>query len=130
MYRIELDDFLVIAEAHTGTSAGGLACMPRVLQLAEAALAAPFEMFSNYEAFPALHEKAGVYCSRIVTYRPLPRGNKHTAYDVMREFLERNGATFSHPPGGTAETAGVLEDLAAGELEEGRLIEWVAQRID
>ena len=68
--------------------------------------------------FPEIHEKAAVYCARIATYHPLPDGNKHTAYDVMREFLDRNEVTFSHPPGGLDATAQAIEDLAANILDE------------
>jgi death-on-curing protein len=103
MRRIELGDFLLIAEVHSGISASQLSRIPRVLSLAESALAAPFAAFGDYEAFPALHEKAAVYCSRIATYHPLPDGNKRAAYDVMREFLDRNGVSFTHPR--TASTA-------------------------
>lgn len=129
MYRIELGDFLLIAEAHTGTSTRMLARMPRVLNLAEAALAAPFAGFGDYEAFPGIHEKAGIYCSRIIRYHPLPDGNKRAAYDVMREFLARNGVPFSHPQGGLDGTAQTIEDLAAGILDEAGFIAWVRRRI-
>lgn len=129
MHRIELGDFLLIAEAHLGTSANQLARMPRVVNLAEAALAAPFAGFGDYEAFPAIHEKAGVYCSRIATYHPLPDGNKRTAYDVMREFLDLNRATFTHSEDGLDGTAKTIEDLAAGILDEAGFIAWVLQRI-
>jgi hypothetical protein len=41
MDRIDLADFLLIAESHTGIDAHQLARMDRVVQLAESALAAP-----------------------------------------------------------------------------------------
>lgn len=128
MRHIELADFLLIAELHTGVDARLLARMERVVALGESALAAPRASFGGHERFPAVHEKAGVYCARIVANHPLPNGNKRTAYDVMREFLDRNGATFAHPPGGLQETAGVIEALAAGTLGEVRFLEWVRQR--
>jgi len=100
MRRIELGDFLLIAEVHSGIDAHQLARMPRVVQLATAALAAPFAGFGDFEAYPSLGEKAAIYCSRLVSYHPLPDGNKRTGYDVMREFIDRNDATFFHPAGG------------------------------
>jgi death on curing protein len=127
--RIELGDFLVIAEIHSGIDAHQLARIPRVVNLAEAALAAPFAGFGDYEMFPALHEKAAVYCSRIATYHPLPDGNKRTAYDVMREFLDRNAAVFEHPPDGLDGTAQAIEDLAANILSESDFMTWVSDRI-
>ena len=93
----------MIAEIHTGIDAHQLERMPRVGVLAASALAAPFAGFGDVELFTALHEKAAVYASRIVRYHALPDGNKRTAYDVMREFIERNGATFSHGAGGLYE---------------------------
>jgi len=129
MRRIELGDFLIIAEIHTGISANQLARMPRVLQLAESALAAPFAGFGHVEFFPMFHEKAAVYASRIVSYHPLVDGNKRTGYDVMREFIERNGMEFIHGDGGLDETADAIEMLAAGYLSERDFIEWVRVRI-
>jgi death-on-curing protein len=128
MRRIELADFLIIAEIHSGIDASQLARMPRVTNLAEAALAAPFAGVSEHELFPATHEKAAVYCSRIATYHPLPDGNKRAAYDVMREFLDRNGVRFEHPPSGLDGTAQAIEDLAASVLAEKDFIAWVWAR--
>ena len=129
MQRIELGDFLLIAEIHSGISARQLARIPRVVILGESALAAPFAHSGGVEAFPALHEKAAVYCSRIAGYHPLPDGNKRSAYDVMREFLDRNEASFAHPPGGLDETAQAIEDLAANTLAEDDFAAWVLMRI-
>jgi len=60
MQRIELGDYLIIAEAHTGIDAHQLARMPRVIQLASAALAALFAGFGDFEAYPTLGEKAAI----------------------------------------------------------------------
>jgi death-on-curing protein len=129
MQRIEIGDFLLIAEAHTGIDAKQLARMPRVLRLASAAIAAPFAGFGDFELFPLLHAKAAVYCSRIVRYHPLPDGNTRAGYDVMREFLDRNGAVFKHPPDGLDGTADTIERLTSGDLDEAAFIEWVQERL-
>jgi death-on-curing protein len=129
MRRIELGDFLVIAESHTGIDAHQLVRMDRVVQLASAALAAPFAGFGDFEAFPTLAEKAAIYCSRIVSYHPLPDGNKRTGYDVMREFIERNDATFTHPAEGLAATAEMIESIAASIVSERAFIDWVRERL-
>ncbi len=128
MRRIEIGDFLLIAELHCGIAAQRLAYIPHVINLAEACLAAPFAGFGDYQAFPAVHEKAAVYCSRIATYQPLPDGNKRTAYDVMREFLDRNGVPFRHTAGGLDGTAQAIEDLAANTVGEREFIAWVLAR--
>lgn len=129
MRRIEIGDFLLIAELHCGVAAERLARIPRVRSLAEAALAAPFARYGSQDTFPALHEKAAVYCTRIATYHPLPDGNKRTAYDVMREFLDRNRAGFSHPPDGLDGTARTIEEVAASLLDERGLAAWLLERI-
>jgi death-on-curing protein len=129
MERMEIGDFLLIAEIHSGIPAEQLARMPRVLALAQSSLAAPFAGFGDFEAYPNLCEKAAIYCSRIVRNHPLPDGNKRTGYDVMREFVDRNGATFTHPEGGLMETAQVIEDLAAGTMNENVFKGWVLHRL-
>ena len=128
MRRIEIGDFLLIAELHCGITAERLARIPRVIRLAEAALAAPFAGFGDYQAFPSAHEKAAVYCSRIVTYHPLADGNKQAAYDVMREFLDRNGVPFRHSADGLDGTAQAIEDLAGNVLSEQDFIAWMLAR--
>jgi death-on-curing protein len=125
---IEIGDFLLIAELHCGIAAERLARMPRVVTLGQAALAAPFARPDGREAFPDLHEKAAVYCARIVAYHPLPDGNKRTAYDAMREFLDRNGLSFSHPVDGLEGTARAIERLAANLTGEPDFIAWVLAR--
>src|SRR5580658_9322027 len=128
MKRIELGDFLLMAEIHSGIDASQLTRMPRVLALAQSALAAPFAGFGDFEAFPSLHEKAAVYCSRIIAYHPLPDGNKRVGYDTMREFIDRNGSYFNHPDDGLDGTARTIEELAAGTLSEAEFIPWVRAR--
>jgi death-on-curing protein len=127
--RIDLADFLLIAEIHTGIDARRLARMDRVVQLAASALLAPFAGYGDVEAHPTFEKKAAVHASRIVRYHPLPDGNKRTAYDVMREFIERNGHTFEHPPGGLMESAEMIENLAADRITEDELAAWLADRI-
>ncbi len=125
MERIELGDFLLIAEIHAGIRAEQLARMDRVVHLGQAALAAPFAGFGDFEAHPDKAHKAAIYCSRIIRYHPLPDGNKRTAYDVMREFLTRNGYEFIHPVD-LLDTAKVIDDLAANRITEAQFCDWVS----
>jgi hypothetical protein len=48
----------------------------------------------------------------------------------MREFLDRNDATFTHPPDGLAATAQAIEDLASNVLAEKRFMLWLLARIE
>ena len=100
MYPVDLATFLVIAEIHSGIDASRLARMDRVVQLAGSALAAPFAGYGEVELYPSLADKAAIYASRIMRNHPLPDGNKRTAYDVMVEFIERNGPRVHTPLGG------------------------------
>lgn len=127
--RIELADFLLIAELHTGIDARQLARMGRVVQLAESALAAPFAGYGEAELHPTFAGKAAIYAARVVRNHPLPDGNKRTAYDVMREFIERNGYAFEHAEGGLMETATMMEKLAAESITEEQFREWLSERI-
>jgi death-on-curing protein len=129
MERIDLADFLLIAEFHTGIPAQQLARMDRVVQLAEAALGAPFAGYGDVELHPTFVGKAAIYASRVLRYHPLPDGNKRTAYDVMAEFIERNGYMFEHPVGGMMETADMIERLAAQLVSEDEFRAWLAERI-
>ncbi len=129
MERIDLADFLLIAEFHTGINAHQLARIDRVVQLAESALAAPFAGYGDFEAYPTLADKAAIYASRIARNHPLPDGNKRTAYDVMVEFIERNGCNFEHPLEGLMATAEMMERLAAQMVSEEDFRVWVAERV-
>ena len=130
MYPVDLATFLVIAEIHSGIDASRLARMDRVVQLAGSALAAPFAGYGEVELYPSLADKAAIYASRIMRNHPLPDGNKRTAYDVMVEFIERNGRAFTHPSEGLMATAEMIERLAAQTVSEDEFRAWVAARID
>lgn len=127
MQRIQLGDFLLLAEAETGIDAHALQRTIR-LDLALAALAAPFAGFGDVELWQTFEEKAAIYCSRIVTYHPLVDGNKRVGYLVMREFIEVNGRTWT-AVGQVEDVAGTIEDLAAGIIDEPAFLVWVGERI-
>lgn len=129
MERIDLATFLLIAEAHTGINAHQLARMSRVTTLAASALAAPFAGFGDFEAFPAFETKAAIYAARISNYQPLPDGNKRTAYDVMIEFVVRNGHEFIHPRSNPLETANAIIAVSNHTISEQEFVDWIAERI-
>jgi death on curing protein len=73
-----------------------------------------------------------VLCWRLAKNHPLPDGNKRAAFLSTVEFIERNGFVWEPPPGddgGVAETVKTIEAVAAGELEEEALAEWIRARI-
>jgi death-on-curing protein len=126
--RLELADFLLIAEAVLEIRAEDLQRIARVPE-AESALAAPFATFGGIDFYPDPAERAAVLCSRLVRNHPLPDGNKRTAYLAMRELLARSGLEWEPPAGGEEEIAQTIEALAARDITEAEFILWVQGRV-
>jgi len=75
---------------------------------------------------PDLADLAAAYGFGIARNHPFADGNKRTALIVMRLFLKLNGAEFA----ATAEEKyDVIMSLAAGELDEAGLADWVRSRL-
>jgi death-on-curing protein len=126
-----IPDFLIIAEAVLGVRAESLyrTCD---IGAADSALKAPAAGFGTFEAYPTMAEKAAVLTSRLCRNHPLIDGNKRVAYLALREFVARNGYEWIPPPADDPsgdETVKIMWDLAAGQLSELELTDWVAQRI-
>lgn len=91
--------------------------------LLESALARPQHLFA-YEGVRALPDLAARYAAGIARNHPFLDGNKRTALLAIRAFLFVNGYTFAPPEG---ETVAMMLALAAGEVAEGALSQWIAQ---
>lgn len=75
---------------------------------------------------PDFADLAAAYGFGIARNHPFADGNKRTALVVMRLFLKLNGAEFK----ATAEEKyAVIMSLAAGDLGEAQLAEWVRTHI-
>jgi death-on-curing protein len=128
--QLDVEDFLIIAEAVTGIPAEALSTSERVISQADSALHAPTSSFGGVEAYASFAEKAAILCARIIQDHPLPDGNKRTAFLCMVEFVERNGRRFELQAGDTPEAvATVLVDLASHAISEGDFAAWVEARI-
>jgi death on curing protein len=128
---LSLADFLIIAEAVLGVPAEVLY---RICDIgaADSALKAPSACFGDFEGYPTMAQKAAVLTYRLCRNHPLIDGNKRVAYLTVREFVARNGYTWTPPEGDDPlgdETVKVMWDLAAGQLTEKELTVWVAERI-
>ncbi len=88
--------------------------------LLESALAHPRNLFACGN--PSLFELAAAYGARIVQNHPFVDGNKRTGYVATRLFLLLNGLDVSAAP---RERVLTFLRLAAGELEEPGLAEWL-----
>jgi death on curing protein len=128
---LDLADFLLIAEAVLDVPAEDLANAARI-DLADSALHAPAAEFGGVEFYTDLASKTAVLASRIIRNHPLPDGNKRVGYLCALEFVARNGGRWSPPaaddPDGD-ETVAVIEGVAAGEVDEDQLRDWITQRL-
>lgn len=75
------------------TDFGGLGGV-RDKGILEAALAQPWQGFSDVEFYPTLEEKAARLCYEIVTQHPFVDGNKRTGAALLGDFLRVNGVHF------------------------------------
>jgi death-on-curing protein len=86
----------------------------------KSALARPANL-AAYEA-PDLFDLAAAYAVGSVRNHPFVDGNKRTAFVVAVSFLELNGQELNVEE---AEAAVVFLQLAAGQLSEQELAEWL-----
>ena len=127
---LDLADLLLIAEAVLEVPAERLLTVTRV-DLAESALHAPAAEFGGVEFYTDLATKTAVLASRIIGNHPLPDGNKRVGYLCALEFVARNGGTWTYPhddPDGDI-TVATIEGVAASDIAEDDLAQWVAQRL-
>jgi death-on-curing protein len=127
--RLELADFLVIAEAVLEIPAETLASVVRIGGV-ESALVAPFASFGGVVFYDDPVERAAICCSRIIRNHPLPDGNKRLGYECMREMLERVGAPWPRPNEDAEEIALTVEALAASAISEREFVAWVKRRVE
>lgn len=128
MKRVDLEDYLLIAEALLGIDADRLQHaidIPR----AESALHAPYASFDGVDFYPSTAEQAAILASRLIRNHPLPDGNKRSALVAMKLHLRRSGVEWIAPVGGQDEIASVFERLAARDLPEDDFVAWVARHV-
>ena len=68
-------------------------------------------------------DKAAVLCVRLARNHPLPDGNKRVAYLATLEFLARNHLEWTPPS--VDETVARMEGVAAGDVSERELADWL-----
>jgi death-on-curing protein len=90
----------------------------------EAALARPRQRLA-YKAEADLAELAAAYGHGLAASHPFHDGNKRIAFVTMTVFLELNGVELAATE---AEVVTVMLALAAGELDEDKLAEWLRSR--
>lgn len=101
---------------------GGLIGPPRPDSL-EAALARPQQLHHYTEPKPSLARLAAAYGFALAKVHCFADGNKRVALAIIDVFLQMNGSEL-----GASEPDAVvtIQALAAGELSEDELTEWIA----
>lgn len=113
---------VVAIQAELMQEHGGLTGPPRQGDL-EAALGRPQHLHAYGEPAPTLPRLAAAYGFALARGHCFPDGNKRIALAVIDVFLRVNGSELTADEMDAAET---IQALAAGELAENDLAEWIA----
>ena len=89
----------------------------------QAALARPRQFYAHARTNPPLARLAAAYAWGIARGHCFPDGNKRLALATLDVFLQLNGSELR---AGEPEAVDVMRALAAGELSEETLAEWIA----
>jgi len=122
---LTLAEVLIIAEAVTGIDADILIKVSRI-ELLESAIAASEAGFGEHDLYPDFYDKAAVLCSRIVGNHALPDGNKRLGWQTLVLFCDLNEYELIVD---TDEAVEFIQSLAAGEVSEPQLAEWIRSHV-
>ena len=125
---ISLPEFFWLAEQVTGIDAQVLANMASI-NLADSALQAPRAGFGDQDFYPDLIDKAAVLTCRLAWNHPLPDGNKRASWACLVLFLDLNDVTWEPDPPDVDEAEAAILAVAAHEVDESWLSEWIRRRI-
>lgn len=117
---------IVIAIHHRQIAEHGGASGIRDAGLLESALHKPKNLYAYENPKPDLAALPASYAYGIARNHPFVDGNKRVAFVVCRLFLRLNGADISAAP---EEKYNTFIKLAAGELSEADLANWVRQHL-
>lgn len=124
MRYVSLAEAINIGEFVTGIDAHTLASVSRI-EILDSALHAPQAGIGDQDFYPDFHVKAAVLCSRIALNHPLPDGNKRLAWTCLVLFCDLNGYDLNPQ---TADAVQTIVKVAAGELSEMELADWINAR--
>jgi death-on-curing protein len=100
---------------------GGLQGPPRQGDL-EAALGRPVNLRAYCESPPTLPRLAAAYGFALARGHCFPDGNKRVALAIVDVFLQLNGMELTADE---LDAVSTIQSLAAGELTEDQLAEWI-----
>lgn len=101
---------------------GGLAGPPRIGDL-ETALGRAENLHAYSETTPTLPRLAAAYGFALARGHCFPDGNKRVALAIIDVFLRMNGLALT---ASETDAASTIQALAAGDLTEDALVEWIA----
>jgi death-on-curing protein len=101
---------------------GGLSGPPRQGDL-EAALGRPVNLHAYSETPQSLRRRAAAYGFALARGHCFPDGNKRIALAIVDVYLRLNGLELTADDLDAVDT---IQSLAAGDLTEGQLAEWIA----
>jgi len=123
---LSLAEALTVAEAVTGIEAAVHVRGSRI-NLLDSALHAPQASFGGSDMYPEFLDQAAVLAVRISRNHPLLDGNKRLAWGCLVMFCMLNGYDLHVP---TEEAVTTMLSVAAGDLDETGLAEWLAVWVD
>lgn len=88
------------------------------------ALNNPFQSFGGKELYPSIQAKAARLCFGLVKNHAMLDGNKRLGTHVMLVFLALNGYELSYSQ---KELSDVILALAAGEIGEKEILQWIME---
>jgi death on curing protein len=125
---LTLAEYFWLAEQVTDTEATVLVKAARV-ELADSALHAPAAGFGDHEFYPELIDKAAVLTCRLAWNHPLPDGNKRAAWAALVMFVELNDGAWDPDPPDVDEAETAMLAVAAHEVDEAWLAQWLRERV-
>lgn len=90
--------------------------------LLSSALNAPFQSFSDVEVYPSIQQKAARLGFGLVKNHAFIDGNKRIGAHAMLVFLALNGIELEYTQDELSDT---FLKIAAGELPQKKLLEWI-----
>jgi death-on-curing protein len=120
---LSLAEAFVLGQLVTGIDAVVLESASRT-DLLDSALHAPQAGFGDDDFYSDFFMKAAVLCTRIARNHPLPDGNKRLAWICLVTFCDVNGYELFVAK---EEAVRNVVAIAAGELSEDDLCEWISR---
>ena len=125
---LSLAEYLWLAEQVTGVDAATLTKASRV-DLADSALHAPAAGFGDEDFYPDTYDKAAILCCRLAWNHPLPDGNKRASWAALLLFIDLNDGIWDPDPPDVDQAEEAMMAVAAGEVDEHWLADWLRERV-